>query len=346
MTVPEMLTALVRARNRSIVEWVDSYSWVSTMRRLPPIHTLRAFDAAARLLSFTRAADELCVTASAVSQQVRHLEEQLGIKLFRRMVTGLALTDEGRALLPHVRRAFDALADGLGALADPNLPKRLKLLVLSSFATKWLVPRLGDFADQHPNIEISLFHHHEPPDFSSSEFDLAVLWGDGDWKGCDSYFLMEEFIFPVCSTQLLRAGVEKSNPKSIAQTVTLRTAIMSQWPLWLRAATMSDNDLKRIRVFDDGSMMIDAAIEGQGIALARSVLAADALDTGRLVIPFLPVIESPFSYYMVIPGDDRPISPTVQLFMDWLAAQTRVCSHNRLKTQFVSMGSAANEVRI
>jgi LysR family transcriptional regulator, glycine cleavage system transcriptional activator len=314
-------------------------------RRLPPIQTLRAFEAAARTLSFTKAAEEIFVTASAVSQQVRHLEDQLGVKLFRRLVTGLALTDEGRTLLPHVRRGFEALSEGLDSLADPNLPRTLKLLVLSSFATKWLVPRLGGFADLYPAVEISLFHHHEPPDFGSTDFDLAILWGDGEWKGCDCYFLMEELIFPVCSQKLLDGAVERGRPESLAGTVILRTALFSQWPLWLKGANIDRTEPMRTRVFDDGSMMIDAAVEGQGVALARSVLAADAIAAGKLVVPFRPITESPYSYYMVVP-DDRPISPTAQAFMDWIASQARSCSHNRLKAQLQALDAAEEQIGV
>lgn len=301
-------------------------------RRLPPIQSLRAFEAAARTLSFTKAAEENFVTASAVSQQVRHLEDQLGVKLFRRLVTGLTLTDEGRVFLVHVREAFDALSAGMDAVGKSDIPRRLKLLVLSSFAHKWLVPRLGDFAAQHPNVEISLFHNHVPPDFASSDFDMAILWGNGEWNGCDSYFLMDELIFPICSPTLLNGSVERGDISSLTDNVILRTAIMNEWPLWLKAASVEESQTQRSRVFDDGSMMIDATIEGQGIGLARSVLAADALAAGRLVVPFRPIIESPNAYYTVLPND-QPIRPIVELFMEWLAGQARTCEHNRLRSQ-------------
>ena len=173
-------------------------------------------------------------------------------------------------------------------MADPDLPRTLKLLVLSSFATKWLVPRLGGFADLYPAVEISLFHHHEPPDFGSTDFDLAILWSDGEWKGCDCYFLMEELIFPVCSQKLLDGAVERGTSLSLASTVILRTALFSQWPLWLKGANIDRTEPMRTRVFDDGSMMIDAAVEGQGSRSpgafwprTRSRPAARACRSGR-----------------------------------------------------------------
>jgi LysR family glycine cleavage system transcriptional activator len=292
------------------------------------LHTLRAFEASARTLSFTKAAEELCVTASAVSQQIRQLEDQLEVKLFKRLVWGLALTDEGRVLLPHVRQGFEAFRKGVEAISDPQMSRKLKLLVLSSFATKWLVPRLGNFARAHANIEISLFHNHVPPDFRSTDFDMAILWGTGQWSGCDSYFLMNEYVFPVCVPGMLPDPLPGEAP-SFGDHVVLRTAILSQWSLWQAAAGMDDAAISRNRVFDDGAMMIDAAIDGQGIGLARSVLAADALEDGRLTVPYGPILESPWSYYMVVPSD-RPISETVETFMDWAAAEARASSHNRI----------------
>lgn len=296
--------------------------------RIPPLHALRAFEASARTLSFTRAAEELCVTASAVSQQIRQLEDQLEVKLFKRLVSGLALTDEGRVMLPYVRQGFEAFRQGVDAISDPGMSRKLKLLVLSSFATKWLVPRLGSFAHDHPNIEISLFHNHVPPDFGSTDFDLAILWGTGDWSGCDSYFLMNEYIFPVCAPGLVSEPRPGAAP-DFGDRVVLRTAILSQWSLWQEAAGMDDAAISRNRVFDDGAMMIDAAIEGQGVGLARSVLAAEALLDGRLTVPYGPIVESPWSYYMVVPSD-RPISPTVETFMEWAASEARNSSHGRI----------------
>lgn len=266
------------------------------------------------------------MTASAVSQQIRQMEDQLQVKLFKRLVSGLALTDEGRVLLPHVRQGFEAFRMGVEAIADPNMSRKLKLLVLSSFATKWLVPRLGKFSRDHANIEISLFHNHVPPDFGSTDFDMAILWGTGQWSGCDSYFLMNEHVFPVCSPSVA-ASLPGDDAAPFGDHVVLRTAILSQWSLWQTAAGIADMAMSRNRVFDDGAMMIDAAIDGQGIGLARSVLAADALADGRLVIPCGPILESPWSYYMVVPSD-RPIPETVDIFMEWAAAEAREFTRN------------------
>lgn len=293
------------------------------MRRLPKINTLKAFEAAARYLSLTKAADELNVTASAMSQQVRQLEDQLGVQLFDRLVTGLALTDEGKAFLPYIKRAFQELDQGLSVLDDPDLPRTLKLLVLSSFAIKWLGPRLGEFAEKNSHIDISLFHNHVPPDFGTTDFDLAILWGDGNWPGCESYFLMGEYIFPICSPEF---KTRHSAPlkKESGDIILLTTAILSEWPIWLNSIGLNVSSFKSTRIFDDGTMMIDAAIDGQGLGLARSVIAYDALAENKLVRPYETTIPSPFSYYLVLPENERN-NPAVDEFMEWIAQRAREC---------------------
>jgi len=285
---------------------------------------LRAFEASARCQSFTKAAAELNVTASAISQQVRQLENLLGHPLFERLVNGLAVTDEGNRFLPFVRAAFRNLNDGLTALEDPDLPRKLNLVVISSLSATWLAPRLGQFTEMNPNIAISLFHDHEPPDFQAQNIDLAILWGDGHWKDCDCYFLMGEKVFPVCSPAYAETLPDRIDAAA-GEVVLLASDTHSEWPTWLDAVGASINSFPRIHTYDDGALTIDAAERGLGIALARSCLAFNGLKTGKLVIPYPTILDSASCYYMVVGPRETP-NPVIDIFMAWAGK----CAHQFL----------------
>jgi LysR family glycine cleavage system transcriptional activator len=291
-------------------------------RFLPPLNALRAFEAAGRHLSFTRAAAELNVTQAAVSHQIKALEERLGISLFRRLNRALLLTDAGQAYLPAVRDTFDALARATERLMARDRVGALTASVLPSFAAKWLVPRLGRFREQHPGIDVRLSADHQMTDFARENVDCAIRYGQGDYPGLESTRLMTEDVFPVCSPLLLKGDNALRTPDDLRHHTLLHDDFRVDWRLWLLAAGVEDIDPTRGPTFTDSSMVIQAAVEGQGVALARSVLAASDLAAGRLVKPFDVSLPARWAYYLVCPRAMRD-NPKIIAFRDWLLAEAR-----------------------
>ncbi len=255
-------------------------------RRLPPLNALKAFEAAARYESFTRAAEELCVTQGAVSHQVKALETELGLKLFNRERQRLAITEAGRDYLGIVRDAFDRIADGTERLLQRQRGGALTVSTSPNFAAKWLVHRLGRFAEVHPEIDLRVSASATHIDFAREDIDLAIRHGDGSASGLHVTRLCAEELFPVCSPKLL----DGRNPLR-AQ----RTSVASRFctstigrigAQWLDFAGVTGVSPARGPVMSQASMAIDAAVDGQGVALARTALAAWDLIGGRLVRPF------------------------------------------------------------
>lgn len=292
-------------------------------RFLPPLNALRAFEAAGRHLSFTRAAQELNVTQAAVSHQIKALEERLGVPLFRRMNRALLLTDAGQAYLPQVRDTFDALARATERLVARDRAGALTVSVLPSFAAKWLVPRLGRFRERHPGIDVRLSTDHHMTDFGREDVDAAVRYGEGNYAGLDSTRLMTEDIFPVCSPRLLTGPHALRTPDDLRHHTLLHDDFRVDWRLWLLAAGVKDIDPTRGPTFSDSSMVVQAAVEGQGVALARSVLSATDLAAGRLVKPFDVSLPARWAYYFVCPVATRD-NPRIAAFRDWLLAEARL----------------------
>ena len=287
------------------------------VRRLPPLNALKAFEAAARHESFTQAAQELCVTQGAVSQQVKALEAELGCRLFNREHRRLVITAAGRSYLGVVRDAFDQLAHGTEALLQQHRTGVLSVSTSPNFASKWLVHRLGRFAEQHPAIVLKLSASLQHVDFAREDFDLAVRHGDGQWPGLHVTRLCEEELFPVCSPALAR-GLR--SPGDLKKQTLLHIDERRDWGAWLQAAGAGGVDYGRGPVFNQTSMAIDAAVDGQGVALARSALAAWDLGAGRLVRPFAAALKLSYSYWIVCPKPTASL-PKIALFRDWLLAE-------------------------
>jgi LysR family glycine cleavage system transcriptional activator len=289
------------------------------MRRLPPLNALKAFEAAARHESFTRAAEELFVTQGAVSHQVKALETELGVKLFNRERQRLIITEGGREYLVGVRDALDRIA-----LATERLLQRQNAGVLTvstspDFAAKWLVHRLGNFAEVRPEIDlrVSATLHHV--DFAREEVDLAVRHGDGNWPGLDTTRLSSEQLFAVCSPKLA-ADRRLRKPADILKCPLIHMDDRKDWSNWLEAAGVSGADVTRGPVMNRASMVIDAAINGQGVALARTTLAAWDLLNGRLVRPFPEALRLSKSYWVICPKATAAL-PKIATFRDWLLAE-------------------------
>jgi LysR family glycine cleavage system transcriptional activator len=286
-------------------------------RRLPQLNALKAFEAAARHESFTRAAEELCVTQGAVSHQVKALEAELGVKLFNRERQRLIITDAGREYLTVVRDALDRIAVGTERLVQRQTSGALTVSTSPDFAAKWLVHRLGHFAEAHPEIDlrVSATMHHV--DFAREDVDLAVRHGDGNWPGLDVTRLCAEHLFAVCSPKLVSGRNRVSTPADILKFPLLHLDNRADWAEWLAAADVATADLKRGPVLNRASMLIDAAIDGQGVALARTTLAAWDLINKRLVRPFDVALRLSKSYWIVCPKATSAL-PKITLFRDWL----------------------------
>jgi LysR family glycine cleavage system transcriptional activator len=288
--------------------------------RLPPLNNLKVFEAAARHESFTRAAEELCITQGAVSQQVRGLEDGLGIKLFNRERQRLVITEAGRDYLLVVRDALDRIAVGTERLLQRQNAGVLTVSTSPDFAAKWLVHRLGHFAEAHSGIDlrVSATLHHV--DFAREEVDLAVRHGDGNWPGLDTVQLSVEQLFAVCSPKLLsgRRGIGK--PADILKLPLIHLDSRADWTRWLRAAGIDEGEATHGPVLNRASMVIDAAINGQGVALARTTLAAWDLINGRLVRPFTDTLPLGKTYWIVCPKATSNL-PKIVTFREWLLAE-------------------------
>src|SRR5262245_23059748 len=267
-------------------------------RRLPPLNALKAFEAAARHESFTRAAEELCVTQGAVSHQVKALEVELGLKLFNRERQRLVITEAGRAYLVVVRDAFDRIGDGTKRLLQRQ-SGALTVSTSPNFAAKWLVHRLGRFAESYPEIDLRVGASMHHVDFAREDIDLAIRHGDGTAAGLHVTRLCTEQLFPVCSPKLLNGRTALRTPSDLARFTLLHVSDREGWRQWLDFAGIKGVDPSRGPVLSQASMAIDAAVDGQGIALARTALAAWDLIGGRLTRPFDIPMPVSYGYWIV-----------------------------------------------
>ena len=286
-------------------------------RRLPPLNALKAFEAAARHESFTKAADELSVTQGAISHQVKALEAELGIKLFNRERQRVVITEAGRGYLEVVRDAFDRLGAGTEHLLQQESAGVLTVTMSPNFAAKWLIHRLGDFVAAHPSIElrVSATMHHV--DFAREDVDIAIRHGEGNWPALHVTRLYSETMFPVCSPRLTQGRKGLRRASDLSHHTLLHSRERNDWAAWLKTAGCDAVDPTRGTIFNQMHMVIEAAVDGQGVALARTALAAADLIAGRLIKPFGPDLKVPFSYYIVCPKAtaDRP---KVAMFRSWL----------------------------
>ncbi|KVE38122.1 transcriptional regulator GcvA [Burkholderia sp. TSV86] len=286
------------------------------LRQLPMLNALRVFEAAARYESFSRAADELSVTHGAVSHQMRALEAELGIALFVRHGKRLTLTDAGSRYAQQVRAALTMLADATHAIRAPSRNGRLVVSTLPSFAARWITPRIGPFIEQHPQIDLELRTSNALVDFARDDVDVAIRFGYGKYPGLHVEPLLDETFFPVCAPTL-NSGVLPATPADLARFPLLRSDD-ELWRPWFDAAGLDTlTEPKRGVLYQDSLNLLQAAIDGQGIALVRRTLAAPALAQGQIVRLFDIAEPSPWHYFFVCP----PLlaqTPRVQAFRAWL----------------------------
>ncbi len=296
-------------------------------RRLPPLNALRAFEAAARHLSFTKAASELNVTQAAVSHQVKALEERLCIQLFVRMNRQLLLTEAGQAYLPAIRDAFDMIATASERLVSRGDSGPLKVTSLNSFAAKWLLPRLPDFRKQHPDIDILVHASDTVMDYVREGFHCGLRYGLGRYPGMAVDFLMADRCFPFCSPRLMDGPhpltkLENLRYHTLLSDDASRVPGIPDWSEWLAAANVKGVDPSHGLTYNDSAMLVQAAVEGQGVAMGRLSLAEGDLAAGRLIKPFDLELRSQYSYYLTIPPGalDRP---KVRAFREWVIEEAR-----------------------
>jgi LysR family glycine cleavage system transcriptional activator len=294
--------------------------------RLPPLSALRTFEAAARHLSFTRAADELHVTQAAVSHQIKALEADLGICLFRRLNRRLLLTDEGQLLMPSVRRAFEELAAGVERVRARRSGGTLTISSTPSIAANWLASRLGRFQALHPEFEIRLMATPRLVDFAREGVDCGIRYGFGNWPGLLAERLFSATLTPVCSPRLLEGPQPLREVADLARHTLLHALDdMDDWRLWLRAAGVLGIDPQRGLKFESMPLALQAAISGTGVAIARGPLADEALAAGVLVRPFDLELPTECAYYFVVP-ELRAEQPKIQAFRSWLLDEVAAAS--------------------
>jgi LysR family transcriptional regulator, glycine cleavage system transcriptional activator len=291
--------------------------------RLPPLNALRTFEVAARHLNFTVAAEELHVTAAAVSHQIRSLEDHLGVELFHRSGRSLTLTTAGQGLVPEIQHAFARIQSATRDVRVADAAASLTITVPPSFAAKWLIPRLPRFRDRYPNLEVKVTVSSGLADFGREDLDLAIRYGRGGYAGLHTERLLSAAYYPVCGPRLAAGPPPLQRPGDLRHAVLLHDEIPNalpeapRWEAWLRAAGVSGVDASRGPQLNNSFLTIEMAILGVGVALAIDVLAATDVAKGRLVRPFDVALKVDLAFFLVCPPGALE-KPRVRTFRKWL----------------------------
>jgi LysR family glycine cleavage system transcriptional activator len=289
-------------------------------RILPPLETFRFFEAAARHLNFTRAAEEMHVTHGAVSQRIKGLEEHLGTPLFRRSGRGILLTDEGRRLLERVQAAIGEITEGVEAIRPNDADRVLTISTVPCLAAYWLLPRLADFNEHHPDMQVNIRATLSLTDFSRDGVDMAVRFGPGKWAGLISIKLRDEELVPVCSPTFQHGRLPRV-PADLLKMPLLHSE-RQPWSIWFEAVGVDYRDAGRGPRYGDENLLLPAAMGGLGVALARASLVEAELASGRLVRLFSRSVPTRYSYFIVYPPRSAS-SGKIQVFQEWLLEQVR-----------------------
>ncbi|MGP9678060.1 LysR family transcriptional regulator [Halomonas sp. AOP27-A1-41] len=288
------------------------------MRPYLPLKALRAFEASARHLSFTRAAAELCVTQAAVSHHVKLLEGQLKVALFTRLPRGLMLTQEGEMLLPVLKASFDQITHTLDQLGEQNYREVLNVGAVGTFAVGWLLPRLADFQERYPFIDLRLSTHNNRTDMAAEGFDFAIRFGTGAWHGIAAQPLLPASLSVMCTPDI---ATRLKTPADVVGETWLRSYRTDEWTQWLLAAGLSGSvSVPRSIVFDSSIAMIEAAQQGVGIALAPPSMFSRPLTSGALVQPFSTAVS--LGGYWLTRLQSRPETQAMACFREWLTMAT------------------------
>lgn len=280
-----------------------------------PLNALRAFVASARHTSFTRAGLELRVTQTAISHQVKALEDVLGVTLFKRLPRGITLTDEGHALLPVLTDAFQRMSATLSQFEDGNFHEILTVGMVGTFAIGWLLPRLASFKNANPHVDLRLKTNNNRSDILIDGLDFFIRFGDGAWHGTEAIHLMNAPLSPVCAPGL-RERLRR--PADLAQVELLRSYRIDEWPLWFKAAGVSAPNL-RGWMFDSSLTLVEAAARGVGVALVPVAMFGQEIQAGRIVQPFGIAVDT--GGYWLTRLKTRAETAAMSAFRHWLLAE-------------------------
>ncbi len=286
-------------------------------RALPSLTGLRGFEAAARRLSFTGAASELNVTQTAISHQVKTLESQLGVKLFNRSGKLVSLTEAGKKLFPATSESFDTIENVVHQIRADSLSRVVTVSVTPSFASKWLIQRLGRFWGAYPDIQLNIHHTLELANFTTDGVDIAIRGGIGDWPGLATKLQLPLDLSPICHPSVLEGKYPLKTPSDLKHHILLHEDNYDDWTLWLETAAVNDVDPHSGNVMNDSNSLGIAVENCQGIALGRLSLIESDLKSGKIVKPFDIDIKSNFCYYLVCPHEKLG-NPGVQAFRDFI----------------------------
>jgi LysR family glycine cleavage system transcriptional activator len=299
---------------------------VALRRSLPPTNSLVVFEAAARHMNFTRAAEELAVTQSAVSRQIQLLEEHLGLPLFQRQARGLSLTRDGERLHRAVSMGLEHIANVAADIRRQRGPGELTVATSVSFASYWLVARIASFRAAHPDIELRLVAASPVYDLAAAGIDLAVRYGGGEWPGVEATRLFDNEIWPVCAPSYLKSRPPIGSPADLTRETLLHLSKFDRnwvtWESFLDAFGITEEPKLRGLTFDNHHVLIQAALRGEGVALCGRRLAEDFIAHGDLVRPVEEALKSDRGFYLIRPRD-TPMSPAARLFHEWLLREAR-----------------------
>ncbi len=291
-------------------------------RRLPPLNSLKAFEAAARNLSFTKAAEELFVTQAAISHQIKLLEEHLSMKLFMRRNRSLLLTEEGQSYYLDIKDIFVHLYEATERLLTRGAKGSISIALTPSFAIQWLIPRLSEFSALHPDIDVKIKAVDYDDNSLTDDVDVAIYYGLGNWQGVFTDKLYTEYLTPVCSPLLLTGDKGLTSLDDLVNHTLLHDMSRNNWKEWIKVAQVKNVNVNQGPIFSHSSMVLQAAIHGQGIALGNSVLAKPEIESGRLVTPFNEVLVSKNAFYLVC-REAQVDSPKIVAFRNWLLDTVR-----------------------
>ncbi|MDE1515836.1 MULTISPECIES: transcriptional regulator GcvA [Vibrio] len=291
-------------------------------RRLPPLNSLKVFEAAARHLSFTRAGEELFVTQAAVSHQIKALEEFLGLKLFRRRNRSLLLTEEGQSYFLDIKDIFGSLAEATDKLLERSEKGALTISLPPSFAIQWLVPRLADFNQQEPDIDVRIKAVDMDEGSLADDVDVAIYYGRGSWPGLRADKLYQEFLIPLCSPALLLGNKPMETLSDLAHHTLLHDTSRKDWKQFAKENSLNNVNVNHGPIFSHSTMVLQAAAHGQGVALGNNVLAQPEMDAGRLIAPFDQVLMTNNAFYVVCHEKQADIG-RVATFRDWMLNKAR-----------------------
>ncbi|WP_411751398.1 transcriptional regulator GcvA [Serratia sp. (in: enterobacteria)] len=289
-------------------------------KRLPPLNALRVFDAAARHLSFTKAAEELFVTQAAVSHQIKSLEDFLGLKLFRRRNRSLLLTEEGQSYYLDIKEIFSSINEATRKLQARSAKGALTVSLPPSFAIQWLVPRLSSFNSAYPGIDVRIQAIDREEEKLADDVDVAIFYGRGNWPGVRAERLYAEYLLPVCSPNLLMGDHALKVPDDLAYHTLLHDTSRRDWLAYTRQLGLQHINVQQGPIFSHSAMVVQAAVHGQGIALVNNVMAQTEIEAGRLVCPFNDVLVSKNAFYLVC-HDSQAELGKIAAFRQWILAR-------------------------